>query len=99
MHKENRSSELIATSIKDSCDMSEALGLIHIGLLCVQRRSEDRPSMSSVVLMMGGRSALTQPKQLGFFTERDIIEDKSSSADNHNPCSPNTATITLLEPR
>ena len=43
--------------------MSEELRCIHLSLLCVQQRPEDRPSISSVVVMLGSENALPQPKQ------------------------------------
>lgn len=44
-----------------------------MGLLRVQQRPEDRPSMSSVLLMLGSETAsLLQPKQPGFFTDRNV---------------------------
>ncbi|XP_050218668.1 G-type lectin S-receptor-like serine/threonine-protein kinase At4g27290 [Mercurialis annua] len=97
LHKEGRASELIAASMEDLNDESEALRSIQIGLLCVQRSAESRPTMSSVVLMLGGEGALPEPKEPGFFTEREIIEAKSSST--HKLCSPNGLSISLLEAR
>ncbi|XP_037493480.1 G-type lectin S-receptor-like serine/threonine-protein kinase At4g27290 [Jatropha curcas] len=72
LHMEGRSVEMIDALIKNSCNLNEVLRSIHIGLLCVQRSPEDRPSMSSVVFMLGGEGALPEPKQPGFFTEREI---------------------------
>ncbi|XVF04254.1 hypothetical protein REPUB_Repub05bG0066800 [Reevesia pubescens] len=61
------------------------------------QRPEDRPNMSSVVLMLGSEGELPQPKQPGFFTERNLTEAESSS--NTCPSSANGCSITLLEPR
>ncbi|XVE50442.1 hypothetical protein DITRI_Ditri01bG0162600 [Diplodiscus trichospermus] len=66
---ESNSLELVADSIKNICDQFEVLRSIHVGLLCVQRSLEDRPSMSNVVLMFS-EVPLPQPKQPGIFTER-----------------------------
>ncbi|XP_048235498.1 G-type lectin S-receptor-like serine/threonine-protein kinase At4g27290 isoform X3 [Ricinus communis] len=98
LHKAGRTFELIAASVIDSCYESEVLRSIQIGLLCVQRSPEDRPSMSNVVLMLGSEGTLPEPRQPGFFTERDIIEAKSSSS-NHKLCSPNGLTISSLGAR
>ncbi|KAJ6894432.1 hypothetical protein NC652_028259 [Populus alba x Populus x berolinensis] len=95
---EGRSSELITEPIAESCNLSEALRSIHVGLLCVQCHPNDRPSMSSVVLMLSGEGKLPQPKQPGFFTERTLVEANSSSIKNTS-CSVNDSTITLLEAR
>ncbi|KDP38982.1 hypothetical protein JCGZ_00739 [Jatropha curcas] len=98
LHMEGRSVEMIDALIKNSCNLNEVLRSIHIGLLCVQRSPEDRPSMSSVVFMLGGEGALPEPKQPGFFTEREISAANYSS-NNHDSSSANGLTVTLLEAR
>ncbi|EOY12717.1 Serine/threonine kinases,protein kinases,ATP binding,sugar binding,kinases,carbohydrate binding, putative [Theobroma cacao] len=98
LYAEGKPLQLIAAPIRDTCNLSEVLRSIHIGLLCVQRNPEDRPRMSTVVLMLGGESPLPQPKQPGFFNERDLSEAKSSSS-NQKPCSYDELTITLMEGR
>lgn len=90
--------ELIAASIIETCNSSEVLRSIHVGLLCVQFSPNDRPSMSSVVLMLGSDGALPQPKQPGFFMERDLVEANSSSTQT-KAMSSNDFTITQLEGR
>ncbi|KAH9803048.1 G-type lectin S-receptor-like serine/threonine-protein kinase [Citrus sinensis] len=79
---EDRPVELIDKSLEDTYSLSEALRCIQVGLLCVQQRPEDRPNMASVVLMLSGERSLPQPKQPGFFTERNLPESESSSRDN-----------------
>ncbi|XP_015576636.2 G-type lectin S-receptor-like serine/threonine-protein kinase At4g27290 isoform X1 [Ricinus communis] len=98
LYKEGRCCELIAASVRDTCNLSEALRSAHIGLLCVQRSPEDRPSMSAVVLMLGGEGPLPEPKQPGFFTEGEISEASSTSG-SQKPCSLNVLTITTLAAR
>ncbi|KAK2995786.1 hypothetical protein RJ640_013512 [Escallonia rubra] len=73
LFKEGKASELIDTDLSNSCYLFEVLRSIHIGLLCVQQSPEDRPSMSSVVMMLGGESTLPQPKEPGFFTKRNMF--------------------------
>ncbi|XWS27929.1 hypothetical protein CRYUN_Cryun25bG0022600 [Craigia yunnanensis] len=67
-------------------------------LLRVQRSPEDWPSMSNVVLMLSSEVPLPQPKQPGFFTERDLVE-ASSSPDNQKPSCSNDFAITVVEAR
>ncbi|KAI8552694.1 hypothetical protein RHMOL_Rhmol06G0286600 [Rhododendron molle] len=100
LHKEDRSIELIDRTSKESCCPSEVLRSIHVGLLCVQQHPEDRPSMSSVVLMLGREGSLPRPKQPGFFTKRNLFEADTSSCKNA-PSSTSTIdlTITVLESR
>ncbi|XP_016648543.1 PREDICTED: G-type lectin S-receptor-like serine/threonine-protein kinase SD1-1 isoform X2 [Prunus mume] len=96
--KEGRSLELIDESLSDSCALSEVLHCIHISLLCVQQLPEDRPTMSSVILMLGDGGALPQPKRPGFFGGRYSSEADSSSIKNEIS-SPFDSTITVLEAR
>ncbi|XP_028093206.1 G-type lectin S-receptor-like serine/threonine-protein kinase At4g27290 [Camellia sinensis] len=64
LYKEGRSLELIDEALWDSCYLTEVLQSIHVDLLCVQQSQEDRPSMSSVVLMLGSEGALPQANSL-----------------------------------
>ncbi|XP_021287429.1 G-type lectin S-receptor-like serine/threonine-protein kinase At4g27290 [Herrania umbratica] len=95
---DGNSLELSADPIKNTCIHFEVLRAIHIGLLCVQRNLEDRPSISNVVLMLSSEVPLPQPKQPGFFTERDLVE-ASSSSDNRKPSCSNDFAITVVEAR
>ncbi|THG17821.1 hypothetical protein TEA_011361 [Camellia sinensis var. sinensis] len=58
LYEEGKSLELIDEALWDSCYQIEMLRSIHVGLLCVQESLKDRPSMSSVVLMLGSEAAL-----------------------------------------
>ncbi|CAL5411023.1 unnamed protein product [Camellia sinensis] len=76
--------------------MSEVIKCIQIGLLCVQQRPEDRPTMSSVVLMLDNEGAmLSHPKQPGFYTEGSSDETELTSTTGIK-CSTNKATLTIL---
>ncbi|KAB1215254.1 hypothetical protein CJ030_MR4G004193 [Morella rubra] len=75
--KDDRPSEVMDTLIEDSHSFSEVLRCIHISFLCVQQRPEDRPNMSSVVLMLGSESSLPPPKEPGFFTEEELHQSPS----------------------
>ncbi|KAL3651080.1 hypothetical protein CASFOL_007483 [Castilleja foliolosa] len=99
LYKEGRSSELIGFNLENSCYLSEALRSIHIGLLCVQQCSGDRPNMSSVVMMLGNDNVLPQSKQPGFFTDRDITPNGESSVSSNATASTNEMSVTLLMPR
>ncbi|KAF2314269.1 hypothetical protein GH714_024787 [Hevea brasiliensis] len=98
LYLEEKSSELIDESLKDSCILSQVMRSIHVGLLCVQQSPEDRPNMSTVILMLSSEIALPQPKEPGFFTERRVFEQESSSS-KVDTCSANEITITLLAAR
>ncbi|KAK0600432.1 hypothetical protein LWI29_014911 [Acer saccharum] len=95
---EERALELIDNLLDYSSASSEILRCIHVGLLCVQQGPEDRPNMSSVVVMLSSEGSLPQPKQPGFFTERNLPESESSSS-KHLSSSTNEVTISMLQPR
>uniref|UniRef100_A0A6N2MRL8 Receptor-like serine/threonine-protein kinase n=1 Tax=Salix viminalis TaxID=40686 RepID=A0A6N2MRL8_SALVM len=79
LFKEGRALELVDDIKMETCNVTEVMRSIHIGLLCVQHSPADRPSMSAVVLMLGGDGTLAQPNEPGFFTERKLIDASSSS--------------------
>ncbi|XP_058072840.1 cysteine-rich receptor-like protein kinase 10 isoform X2 [Magnolia sinica] len=90
---------LIDPLLAQTCQISEVLRWIHIGLLCVQQDAADRPTMSLVVLMLGSESMdLPQPTQPGFFVSRVVIESDQSSG-SAKMGSMNEVTISTLQPR
>ncbi|CAI0375544.1 unnamed protein product [Linum tenue] len=99
---EGKPIELVEEEIVDDelSTTTQVLRCIQVGLLCVQQRPDDRPSMSSVVVMLTSETLLPQPKQPGFFTERNLPDSESSTSDNkHNSASVNEVTISLLDAR
>lgn len=90
--------ELIDPSMKQVCAL-EVLRCVQMGLLCVQQRSEDRPTMSSVLLMLDSENpSLPQPKRPGFYTERSLTETDTSSTGKITYNS-NEVTISMLQAR
>ncbi|KAI3520125.1 hypothetical protein L1887_09349 [Cichorium endivia] len=92
LYTEGKSLDLMCPSLRDSCNISEVKRSIHVGLLCVQNHAHDRPTMSSVVMMLGGDGSLPPPKQPAFFAEEGSPKVNTFSGVDE-------ATITLLEPR
>lgn len=95
---EGKCYELVDTTISDSSNISAVMRSIHVGLLCVQLSPDDRPSMSSVVLMLSSESTLPQPKRPGFYTERDMRHDSSSSS-SYRTFSINDITVSIMDAR
>lgn len=92
--------ELIDPSIDNSYSESEVLRCIQVGLLCVQERAEDRPTMASVVLMLSSDTAsMSQPKNPGFCLGRNPMETDSSSSKQEESCTVNQVTVTMLDAR
>ncbi|KAK7262702.1 hypothetical protein RJT34_30278 [Clitoria ternatea] len=96
---EERPMELMDDLVDDSASPSEILRYIHIGLLCVQQKPEDRPNMSLVVLMLNGEKLLPEPTQPGFYTGKDHPTITDSSSRNCDAHSLNEVSNSLLEAR
>ncbi|KAI9124217.1 hypothetical protein K1719_005517 [Acacia pycnantha] len=58
--KEGEPLEFVDPTIRESCNPNEVMRCIHIALLCVQEHPTDRPSLSSIVIMLHNYS-LTLP--------------------------------------
>ncbi|CDO98047.1 unnamed protein product [Coffea canephora] len=95
--KEGRALELMDPMLNGSCPENEVTRCIQVGLLCVQDRAIDRPSMSDVVSMLSNEAVqLPPPKQPAFFIETvpgDAEKDKEAI------CSLNGVSISATEPR
>ncbi|KAJ9542971.1 hypothetical protein OSB04_029477 [Centaurea solstitialis] len=93
LYREGKCMELMSPCLRNSCIISEVERTIHVGLLCVQNLPEDRPTMSSVVMMVSGEGALPPPKQPAFFAEEGLPNSDPFLA------GVDEATITMLKPR
>ncbi|XP_031277415.1 cysteine-rich receptor-like protein kinase 10 [Pistacia vera] len=99
--------QLLDSTLTDSYSRNEVIRCIHMGLLCVQEYSADRPSMATIVLMLNSYSVtLPAPRRPAFFlgtrweasmarNEFDFDQSKSNSI----PWSVGDASITEVYPR
>ena len=100
MWTEDRALELLDEVLEELyCVPFEVIRCIEVGLLCVQQRPDDRPDMSSVVLMLNGEKLLRKPKAPGFYTEVDVTSHANSSSTILKPNSHNQLSITMLDAR
>ncbi|KAJ1383776.1 putative serine/threonine-protein kinase [Sesbania bispinosa] len=76
---EKRPLQLVDEVLEEISSSSDVIRCIQVGLLCVQQRPEDRPDMSSVVLMLNGEKSLPKPKVPAFYNERDVSKENSLS--------------------
>ncbi|XP_057790604.1 receptor-like serine/threonine-protein kinase SD1-7 [Salvia miltiorrhiza] len=98
--KENRILELMDEYLNDTFAEYEVKRCMQVGLLCVQKFAEDRPNMSSVVSMLGNDGViLPEPKEPGFFIERNCSLARSSTSPSCIESEDRTLTITDLEGR
>ncbi|KAL7213373.1 hypothetical protein ACSBR2_015986 [Camellia fascicularis] len=93
---EGKGLEMINPLLMESCDLDEFLRYMHIGLLCVQEDAYDRPTMSSVVVMLKSEAVtLSQPERPAFSVGRF----KDHYETNDKDYSVNELTISVVMPR
>ncbi|XP_050365663.1 G-type lectin S-receptor-like serine/threonine-protein kinase SD1-1 [Argentina anserina] len=93
--KQGSSMELMDSTLRASCSSSEVIRCIEIGLLCVQDRAIDRPSMLDVVSLLSNQSsALPLPKEPAFFCHSSS-PDADSSSSRRRDNSQNEVTISV----
>ena len=89
--------ELIDSSLGETYLANEVSRYIQIGLLCVQEHAEDRPSMSTVVFMLGNDTPLQSPKQPAYIFKNTYSSQDRSTSEGGN--SINDLTITRIDGR
>lgn len=75
---------------------------IHVGLLCVQEFTNDRPNIPTILCMLRNEiTDLPTPKQPGFSSSQIEMEiQREPLGQNHvGTCSPNMITVTTFEGR
>lgn len=100
---------LVDPTLASSGSSFEILRCIQIGLLCVQANPSDRPTMSSIDLMLSSNSVtLEVPSQPAFYSESkrlpNMISNWSSAISDESSSksaivSINDVSITELHPR
>ncbi|KAJ6836477.1 receptor-like serine/threonine-protein kinase SD1-8 [Iris pallida] len=88
---EGESSKLVDTSMNKIFPEDEVLRCIKVGLLCVQERPEDRPLMSSVIVMLGADfTSLPEPKQPGFAARTGVLYELDDFSNTREDLSAST---------
>ncbi|KAF8044830.1 hypothetical protein N665_6458s0001 [Sinapis alba] len=96
--------DLVAPVIIHNCQINKVTRCIHIGLLCVQEDPANRPTLSTIVMMLSSNTVtLPVPKQPKFFAQSrlkmDLTDSEQSTKSNSVPWSIDDASITELYPR
>ncbi|XBJ04864.1 hypothetical protein VPH35_023737 [Triticum aestivum] len=95
--EDGKATELVHSSVIESCSLDEVLRCIHVGLLCVQDCPNDRPLMASVTFMLeNGSALLPAPKQPAYFAIRSLEPGKTRENMENTM---NVVSITTLEGR
>ncbi|XP_057513060.1 G-type lectin S-receptor-like serine/threonine-protein kinase At1g61370 isoform X2 [Actinidia eriantha] len=91
---EGRGLDFVDQELANSLSLSEVMRCIRVGLLCVQDRAADRPTMSDIVLMLSNETDGPQPKQ-PTFTFQNLLHDSQSNKTS----SVNVVTVSTINGR
>ncbi|KAF3783383.1 Mitogen-activated protein kinase kinase 1 [Nymphaea thermarum] len=94
---EGKGLDLLDPLLGKRCQLYQGMRCINVGLLCVQANATDRPTMSSVVLMLSSSfsATLPVPKQPAFSYKDRHRELGSSPMESE----PSTTPISMVEAR
>ncbi|XP_021287365.1 LOW QUALITY PROTEIN: G-type lectin S-receptor-like serine/threonine-protein kinase RKS1 [Herrania umbratica] len=88
--REDKAHELIDPLMeRNSYPVDDILRCIQVGLLCVQGKASDRPTMATVVNLLGKQATMPPPKAPAY-----IMTNHSSTS-----CSINKVTVTIVQAR
>lgn len=96
--KEGKLLGIVDSLLGETFPAHEVLKCIQIGLLCVQEHATDRPTMSTVVFMLGNDATLPPPKEPAFII-RGAYKGTSRSTTSEGTNSVNEMTVSILEAR
>ncbi|KAL7102370.1 hypothetical protein ACP275_08G116200 [Erythranthe tilingii] len=98
---ENKAIELVDPVVVESCEECEVIKCINVGLLCVQEDPNDRPSMSTVVVMIGSENtnSIPFPTKPAFVVRRHHSSTSSSTSTKPDTISSNLLTVSTVEGR
>ncbi|XP_010451243.2 PREDICTED: cysteine-rich receptor-like protein kinase 15 isoform X2 [Camelina sativa] len=96
--------DLVDPIILDKCQTSEVVRCIHIGLLCVQEDPIERPTLSTIFVMLTSNTmTLSVPRQPGFFIQsrprKDPLDSDQTTSTRSVPGSDDDTSISDLYPR
>jgi hypothetical protein len=97
--RDDRSLELMDSTIGCPSSTFIILRFINIGLLCVQESPADRPTMPDLLSFISNElSPLPTPKQPAFATIYNMMDTNSTTA-REGSCTLNNITISTMEAR
>lgn len=98
MWNDDSALELLDSTLELPSSVRTLMRYINIGLLCVQGKPIDRPSMSKIIPMLNSDLIpLPVPKEPAFTTNHAVKRDASSSSGEN--CTVNGLTVSGIKPR
>ncbi|KAM3731388.1 hypothetical protein ACB098_12G160000 [Castanea mollissima] len=95
--REDNSMKMVDPLLAEAYPANEVSRCIQIGLLCVQEHAIDRPTMSTVVFMLGNDTHLPSPKQPAFILKDPYTSTNKSTSSTSN--SINEITLSTIDGR
>ncbi|KAK4576584.1 hypothetical protein RGQ29_027216 [Quercus rubra] len=95
--REDNSMKIVDPLLDETYPTKEVSRCIQIGLLCVQEHATDRPTMSTVVFMLGNDTPLPSPKRPAFILKGTYNSTNRSTSATSN--SINEITLTKIDGR
>ena len=95
--REDNAIKMVDRSLDETYPSNEVLRCIQIGLLCVQEHATDRPTMSTVVFMLGNDTPLPSPKRPAFILKGTYNSTNKSTSTKSN--SINEITLSEIDGR
>ena len=92
--REDNSMKTVDPLLDEAYPANEVSRCIQIGLLCVQEHAIDRPTMSTVVFMLGNETHLPSPKQPAF-----ILKSTYNSTNRSTSSTSNEITLSTIDGR
>ncbi|KAL8107704.1 G-type lectin S-receptor-like serine/threonine-protein kinase B120 [Apium graveolens] len=94
----DRAVELLDPTLGSPSSVHTLMRYINVGLLCVQGKPADRPSMSKIIPMLNSDLIpLPVPNEPAFTTTHSVKPDASSSSGEN--CTVNGLTVSRIKPR
>uniref|UniRef100_A0A1D1Y4Z9 Receptor-like serine/threonine-protein kinase SD1-7 n=1 Tax=Anthurium amnicola TaxID=1678845 RepID=A0A1D1Y4Z9_9ARAE len=95
--QEGNGLELLDPMVTSIRPETELLRCIQVGLLCVQERARDRPTIYEAVRMLDGKNfPLAEPKSPGFLVFKNSFCCEVNTSSQQEPFSANELTVTSL---
>ena len=95
--REDNSMKIVDPLLDEAYPANEVSRCIQIGLLCVQEHATDRPTMSTVVFMLGNDTYLPSPKRPAFILMGTYNSTNRSTSAASN--SVNEITLSTIDGR